>query len=354
MVLELSTTLMPFYQYLTEAFAYTSTELILVLLLAVFIDLIFGEPPAALHPVVWIGKLIGFLKEKAPKNHRKVYGVLMALIVIGFAVLLGAAVVLISHLPFMPYAAGILIQAVFLKATFAIKCMVQPAKEIQAKLDNDIDTVRQELVTYVSRDTSQLSRSQIISAVIESISENYVDALLTPIFFYVIFGPLGIPAAYLFKAASTLDSMVGYKNEKYFHLGWFSARFDDVLNWIPARISPIIIAVGAGFSNFMTGKLEKLKPVDGLKLAWKENKITPSPNSGWPMAAAAGALQIRFEKPDTYTLGNQYREPEITDISRVSILVIITSVITAFSGCLAIGVLWYAASWISTAFISVI
>ncbi|WNY24368.1 Cobalamin biosynthesis protein CobD [Methanimicrococcus hongohii] len=334
------------FQYLSEAFTYTSSELILVLLLAVFIDLIFGEPPSAVHPVVWIGKLIGFLKSKAPKKYRKAYGIMMALTVICFSVLLAVAVVLISHHEYMPYAVGILTQAIFLKATFAIKCMVQPAKEIQQKLDNDIETVRKELYTYVSRDTSKLSKSQIISAVIESISENYVDAMLTPVFFYVVFGPLGLPAAYLFKAASTLDSMVGYKSEKYLHLGWFSAKFDDVLNWIPARLSPIFIAVGAGFSNFMVGDLEKLSPIDGFKLAMKEHKITPSPNSGWPMAAAAGALHIRFDKPDSYIIGNEYREPEASDITRVSTLIILTSVITAIAAVLAIILIWYAASLI--------
>ena len=332
------------FQFLSEMLTYTPEELILILSLAVLIDLIFGEPPAAIHPVVWIGKLIGFLKEKAPTNGRKLYGVLMALTVIAFAVTISLIVIGAAHLEFMPAPIGILIQAYFLKATFAVKCMVQPAKEIQQKLDNDIETVRDELKTYVSRDTSKLSKSQIISAVVESISENYVDAMLTPVFFYVVFGPLGLPAAYLFKAASTLDSMVGYKNEKYIRLGWFSAKLDDVLNWIPARISPFLIFVGAGISNFVVGDTEKLKPIDGIRLSFKENKTTPSPNSGWPMAAAAGALQIRFEKPNTYVIGNEYREPIKRDISRVSVLIIITSIFTAAVGCAGIAVIWYAAS----------
>ena len=332
------------FQFLSEMLTYTPEELILILSLAVLIDLIFGEPPAAIHPVVWIGKLIGFLKEKAPATGRKLYGVLMALTVIAFAVTISLIVIGAAHLEFMPAPIGILIQAYFLKATFAVKCMVQPAKEIQQKLDNDIETVRDELKTYVSRDTSKLSKSQIISAVVESISENYVDAMLTPVFFYVVFGPLGLPAAYLFKAASTLDSMVGYKNEKYIRLGWFSAKLDDVLNWIPARISPFLIFVGAGISNFVVGDTEKLKPIDGIRLSVKENKTTPSPNSGWPMAAAAGALQIRFEKPNTYVIGNEYREPIKRDISRVSVLIIITSIFTAAVGCAGIAVIWYAAS----------
>jgi len=335
-----------FLNTFANMFTFTSTELILVLILAVLLDLIFGEPPAFLHPVVWIGKLIGFLKEKAPKRNRRLYGIFMALIVITFAVAIALAVVFIAHLEFMPFAVGVLIQAFFLKASFAIKCMVQPAKEIQKILDKDIETARQELITYVSRDTSKLDRSQIISAVTESISENYVDALLTPIFFYVVFGPFGLPAAYLFKAASTLDSMVGYKTEKYIRLGWFSAKSDDVLNWIPARLSPFFIAAGAAFSNLLRGDLEKFTPAEGLKRAFKEHNTTPSPNSGWPMAAAAGVLQVRFEKPNTYIIGDAYKRPEPADISRVSILIILTSVLTGIIGCLAISSMWYAVTFI--------
>jgi len=329
-----------------NTFTFTSTELILVLILAILLDLVLGEPPAFMHPVVWIGKLIGFLKEKAPKSNRKLYGIFMALTVIAFSVIIAVAVVFIAHLEFMPFIVGVLIQAFFLKASFAIKCMVQPAKEIQKILDKDIETARQELITYVSRDTSKLDRSQIVSAVTESISENYVDALLTPIFFYVVFGPFGLPAAYLFKAASTLDSMVGYKTEKYIRLGWFSAKTDDVLNWIPARLSPLFIAAGAVVSNLFRGGLEKFKPVEGLKLAFKENNTTPSPNSGWPMAAAAGALQVRFEKPDTYVIGDKYKKPDPSDISRVSVLITLTSVLTGIVGCLTIGAVWYAVTFI--------
>jgi cobalamin biosynthesis protein CobD len=270
----------------------------------------------------------------------------MALAVILFSALIAVIVVSAAHLPFVPLWAGILIQAIFLKMTFAVKCMVQPAKKIRKILENDIQTARKELITYVSRDTSALSRPQIISAVIESISENYVDALLSPIFFYVVFGPLGLPAAYIFKAASTLDSMVGYKNEKYINLGWFSAKSDDIFNWIPARLSPALIAAGAAVSNAFLSKADRLKPAEGIRLSLKEHKTTPSPNSGWPMAAAAGALQIRFEKPNTYIIGDEYREPESSDIARVSVLIIITSVLTGAAGCVIIGAVGYIAAMI--------
>lgn len=341
MVLEEGTILQILFQFLAEAFTYTSTELVLILLTAVLMDILIGEPPSAVHPVVWIGKLIEFLKEKAPKKHRKIYGVFMALTVIFITTAGAVLVVAVSHLSFVPLAVGILIQAFFLKATFAIKCMTQPAKEIQKKLDSDIQTARQDLIAYVSRDTTRLNKTQMISAILESVSENYVDSILTPILFYAVFGPAGLPAAYVFKAASTLDSMVGYKNEKYLHLGWFSAKFDDVLNWIPARISPFFIAIGAGFSNLFIQDLEPFKMTAGIKTAAKEHRVSLSPNSGWPMAAAAGVLQVRFEKPGEYVIGNEYRDPVSEDIIRISALVIMSSVIAALFGCAVIKIVGY-------------
>ncbi|MDV0447615.1 Cobalamin biosynthesis protein CobD [Methanosarcinaceae archaeon Ag5] len=330
--------------YLQNMFSYSFTELICILLLAILIDLILGEPPEKIHPVVWIGTVIQFFKNRIPKNHQKFYGVVMAVTTILFAGAVAFAVVWFSHLYFLPTFVGVIIQAWFLKATFAVKCMMSPAKEMKKKLNqDDLDVVRDELKTYVSRDTSKLSKPQIMSAIIESISENYVDSILSPILFFAVFGPLGLVAAYMFKAASTLDSMVGYKTEKYINVGWFSARFDDVTNWIPARLSPIFIAAGAVFSNLAIGNgkdMEKLYAKDGFKLALAENKTTASPNSGWPMAAAAGTLHIRFEKPDNYVIGGQYREPVLRDIDRVSVLIMATSVLSGIIACLLIYILY--------------
>ena len=333
-------------QILSNIMNYDSIELILILEIAVLLDIILGEPPAAIHPVVWIGKLISFLKEKAPASHKKIYGTIMALTVICFSASIAALVLIIAHAPFMPMVIGILIQAVFLKATFAIKCMVQPAKQIQKMMEKDIEIVRDELKTYVSRDTSRLTKPQIYSAMVESVSENYVDAILSPIFFYIIFGPFGLIAAYIFKAASTLDSMVGYKTEKYISLGWFSAKTDDLLNWIPARISPIALIIGAAVSNLFSDKTRKYNPAAGWKLARAENKATSSPNSGWPMAAASGILGVRLEKPDTYVIGNQYKDPESIDIARVSVLIIVTSLLTAAVGCVFIYGIGYLISFL--------
>ena len=303
-----------------------SGHLALVLLLAAGIDIIFGEPPAAVHPVVWIGKLINLLKNAAPKTHRKFYGVIMALCCVFFAALLGYSVLYIASLPGIPGILALFIEAYFLKATFAINCLLSPAREIYKHLEeNRLEKVRELLPIYVSRNTSKLTKTQMSSAVIESVSENYVDGILSPIFYYALFGEFGLVAAYVFKAISTLDSMVGYKTEPYKELGYFSAKSDDVLNWIPARISVIFILAAALIVALLPKKQGKINPFNSIRSAMEDGMKTPSPNSGYPMAATAGALGIKLEKPNTYVLGASYPPTEIKDIKRVSQLIAIAS-----------------------------
>jgi len=303
-----------------------SGHLALVLLLAAGIDIVFGEPPAAVHPVVWIGKLINILKNAAPQTHRKIYGAAMALCCVFFAALLGYTVLYITALPGIPGVLALLIEAYFLKATFAINCLLSPAREIYRHLEaNRLEKVRELLPIYVSRNTSKLSRTQMSSAVIESVSENYVDGILSPIFYYALFGEFGLVAAYVFKAISTLDSMVGYKTEPYRELGYFSAKSDDVLNWIPARISVIFILAAALTVALLPKKQGGFSPLNSIKSALEDGMKTPSPNSGYPMAATAGALGVKLEKPDYYILGALYPPTEVKDIKRVSQLIAVAS-----------------------------
>lgn len=303
-----------------------SGHLALVLLLAAGIDIIFGEPPAAVHPVVWIGKLINLLKNAAPKTHRKFYGVIMALCCVFFAALLGYSVLYIASLPGIPGILALFIEAYFLKATFAINCLLSPAREIYKHLEeNRLEKVRELLPIYVSRNTSKLTKTQMSSAVIESVSENYVDGILSPIFYYALFGEFGLVAAYVFKAISTLDSMVGDKTEPYKELGYFSAKSDDILNWIPARISVIFILAAAIIVALLPKKQGKINPFNSIRSAMEDGMKTPSPNSGYPMAATAGALGVKLEKPNTYVLGASYPPTEIKDIKRVSQLIAIAS-----------------------------
>lgn len=302
-------------------------DLIIILFMAFAYDLILGEPPFAIHPVVWMGRLIAWLRDKAPSKHRKAYGVFLALVTMAFAATIACVVLFILDVEAIPKFLRLFIAAYFLKATFAVRCLSEAGGKVLAKLKaGKLDEARKEVSMYVSRDTSKLDENHISSAIIETTSENYVDGILSPLLFYAVFGPMGLVAAYIFKAASTLDSMVGYKDERHIELGYFSAKTDDVLNWLPARLSVLFIALAVPLVNVVSGKRKKLVVSDAFGLGMKEGLMTPSPNSGYPMASTAGALNVRLEKPNTYLLGGQYNTyPSAEDIWLTAALVLAAS-----------------------------
>lgn len=273
-----------------------------VFLLAVAYDILLGEMPAKIHPVVWIGKLIAFLRARCPPS--RAGGAALALMVILIAIFSGhMAVKAAGMVPFLP----LFVSAFLLKSTFAVRCLLQVSRDIGRMIDRDMQEAKSMLPALVGRNTASLSRSQASSAVIESLSENYVDGILSPIFYYVLFSPfgLGLEAALAFKAISTMDSMVGYKTRGLKELGYAGARLDDLANYIPARLSIILIALA---------RPDRAKAA--IQAAWRYHSVTPSPNSGWPMAACAGTLGIRLEKPGYYVLMDEGKEPQTSDVPR--------------------------------------
>ncbi|MDF1558219.1 MAG: cobalamin biosynthesis protein [ANME-2 cluster archaeon] len=278
-----------------------------VLLLAFFMDILFGEPPGAVHPVVWMGRCITYIKGLPMKN-RTVLGILMVAVMTGISLLAGVLVVMAASL--IPDTAAMLVLAYFLKSTFSVRMLLTTSRGIMDRIrSGNIDEAQEKLGALVSRDTTNLDEHQVSSAVVESISENFVDGILSPLLFYLI---LGLPGALVYKAVNTLDSMVGYRNREFIELGRFSARLDDILNWIPARLSLLFIAAAALFAG---------SPANAVKICVRDRNRTPSPNSGWPMAAAAGALGVRLEKQGHYILGEVFRQPEAADIERGARLV---------------------------------
>ena len=275
-------------------------EALAVFLLAAAYDILLGEMPARIHPVVWIGRLISFLRLRFPAS--KIGGMALALVVIAVTVLSGHLLVRAAgYLPLLP----LLLSAFLLKSTFSMRCLLQVSSDIGRAIEEDMDRARSMLPALVGRDTASLSPGQASSAVIESLSENYVDGILSPIFYYVLFSPLGLglEAALAFKAVSTMDSMVGYKTEGLRELGFAGARADDLLNFIPARLSIFSIALA-----------RPLQAGAALAAAIRFHGRTPSPNSGWPMAACAGALGLRLEKPGSYVLLDEGEEPQTSDV----------------------------------------
>ncbi len=279
-------------------------EPLTVLLLAIAIDLVLGEPPARVHPVVIMGRLIGFLKRRAGPSRIEGAGVALFVILSAAAAghLLIAAADYIS--PF-GVGLGVFVSAYLLKSTIAIRCLLETSEEIGDLVKEDFDQAKKLLPALVSRNPQGLTRTQATSAVIESLSENYVDTVVSPLFYYLLLSPLGlgVEAALAFKATSTLDSMLGYKTEELEDLGFASAKIDDLANWVPARLSPLFIAAARPSGARRA-----------IKTALQDHARTPSPNSGWPMAAVAGALGIRLEKPGVYVVGEGGADPSTEDV----------------------------------------
>jgi adenosylcobinamide-phosphate synthase len=291
-----------------------TAESLAVFLIAAAWDILLGEPSAIIHPVVWIGKLIAFLRARARPS--RACGIALAIAVIVVTVLAGHLLVRTAgYVPLLP----IIVSAFLLKSTFAMRCLLQVSHDIGRMIDRDMDEAKSMLPALVGRDTTTLTKSQAASAVIESLSENYVDSILSPIFYYLLFSPfgLGLEAALAFKAVSTMDSMIGYKTRGLKEIGSAAARLDDLANFIPARLSILAIALAQPF-----------RAGAAVRAAFRYHGRTPSPNSGWPMAACAGSLGIRLDKPGYYVLLDDGVEPRTSDVPRALSLMQTTIAIT--------------------------
>ncbi|OGO32494.1 MAG: cobalamin biosynthesis protein CobD [Chloroflexi bacterium RBG_16_56_11] len=278
---------------------------IILLVLAVVVDLALGEPPNTFHPVAWMGSAVSFLEKFGPRASpagQFFYGVLItALIVALFAVpayyllaYIARSVEYNRHFGLLVY----IIAATFLlKSTFSIRGLRRAAQKIRALLLEEHETeARFELHALVSRDTKELTQPLMVSAAVESVAEGTCDSLVAPLFYYLL---LGIPGAIAYRAVNTLDAMIGYHG-KYEYLGKFAARLDDVANFIPARLAAMLLVVAAWLTQ-KTGRL-------AWRTALREHTKTESPNAGWPMAAMAGALDARLEKPGHYILGEDKKK----------------------------------------------
>ncbi|MEE9366138.1 MAG: cobalamin biosynthesis protein [Dehalococcoidales bacterium] len=289
-------------------------EILLILFLALAIDFVFGDPPNAVHPVAWMGKVTSCLRKGIKSRSRNVqfiYGTGMVLFVMGlFAVPVYFG---LRYLYGFNIVAYIVAGAVLFKLTFSVKGLRRAALMINRHLaQNRLDEARFELRALVSRDTKGLTRPMVISAAVESVAENISDSFIAPLFYFLIFG---IPGAIAYRVVNTLDAMIGYHGE-YEYLGKFAGRLDDVLNFIPARLTALLLVLAA----FVARK--------GGRRSWqvvlKEHAKTESPNAGWPMAAMAGALNVKLEKIGHYELGEPLTALKPTAIADALKLMYIT------------------------------
>ncbi len=278
------------------------------ILIALLLDLLLGDPPNRFHPTAWMGSLIAFLKRFRPHRNRFAefaYGVFIVLIGCGFAAGIGWMISTLAS--FLPTWAGLLVTGLFLSLTISLRGLDWAAGEVQTALEGQNLAEGQRLLSWhlVSRDTSQLNESQVSAAAIESVAENASDGIIAPLFFY-LFG--GLPAAFAYRFANTADSMLGYHDLEREWLGKFPARFDDLLNFIPARLTGLLILFSAPFCRASLTK--------AWNIMWRDACKTASPNAGIPMSAMAGSLGVELEKVDHYRLGEGLRSPSIRDLVR--------------------------------------
>ena len=267
-----------------------------ILILAVVLDWTIGEPPRFLHPVVGIGRAAAAMEALAPRKGRAapfLYGALAtALLLVLFT---ASSYLLLSWLRTWNTAIYIVVGALILNSAFSLKGLLSEALRIGERLRRgDLTEARQEMRALVSRDTAGLSPIMVASAAVESVAENAADSFVSPLLFFLL---LGVPGAMAYRVVNTMDAMWGYHG-RYEYIGKFAARLDDLLNIVPARISALLLTIAAPLSG---GSARS-----ALGVLWRDRSLTASPNAGWPMAAAAGALGVRLEKPGHYILGDNH------------------------------------------------
>ncbi len=277
-------------------------------LLALLIDITLGDPPNRFHPTAWMGNLIAFLGRSRPRGKpgaELLYGGLLMLV--GLTLTGGIGYGLAWLIAKTPIPLSWLLTAAVLKLTFSFRGLERAAGEVQAALENDNLPEARRLLSWhlVSRDTSALTASQVTGAAVESVAENASDSLVAPLFFFVLGG---LPLALAYRFANTADAMLGYHDPEREWFGKIPARLDDVLNFIPARLTGLLLICGAGLSGSSAS--------NAWKVMWQDAHKTASPNAGVPMSAMAGALSIELEKVGYYKLGDGLNAPMVADLSR--------------------------------------
>lgn len=266
----------------------------LTAVLAFVFDTLIGDPRSKWHPVVLIGRLISFLEgvlyhEGDTDRQKLIAGGMLNVTVLVLVYYTTSAVLDLARIWHNDYL-KMVIEAIVLSFTISPKSLAEAGQEIFTYLQkNDMENARYKVGWIVGRDTENLSEGEVTRAAVETIAENTVDGIIAPLFFFMLGG---VPLAFAYRAANTLDSMVGYKNDKYLYFGRISARLDDVLNYIPARITGILFVLSAAMLHFDWQKSWQILRRDAAK--------HPSPNGGWAEASVAGALKIRLGGLNSY------------------------------------------------------
>ena len=270
--------------------------LILPLLLGWLLDFVFGDPSRLPHPIVWFGKMISWGEHRLNKgSHRLAKGAVMAVcfILMVFFVVWGLKRLVPNVVLWL------ILDTIIIFYCLAGTTLIREVREVFLALDRSLDEGRKQVARIVGRDTSQLSAQEVRTAALETLAENLSDGVIAPLFWFAL---LGTPGMLAYKMVNTLDSMIGYRTERYKDIGCWAAHIDDVANYIPARLTALLMVIASGKWSL-------------LKFVWKNGRRHASPNSGYPEAALAGVLNCRFGGPHYY-FGELFDKPYIGENDR--------------------------------------
>ena len=270
--------------------------LILPLLLGWLLDFVFGDPSRLPHPIVWFGKMISWGERRLNKgSHRMAKGAVMAVcfILMVFFVVWGLKRLVPNVVLWL------ILDTIIIFYCLAGTTLIREVSEVFLALDRSLDEGRKQVARIVGRDTSQLSAQEVRTAALETLAENLSDGVIAPLFWFAL---LGTPGMLAYKMVNTLDSMIGYRTERYKDFGCWAAHIDDVANYIPARLTALLMVIASGKWSL-------------LKFVWKNGRRHASPNSGYPEAALAGILNCRFGGPHYY-FGELFDKPYIGENDR--------------------------------------
>ncbi len=304
-----------------------------IVLAAFILDFALGDPLIFPHPIVAMGNAISYFEPKFRKLEKNLVlsGSFFALFLIVTTWLTAFLIIKLS-ITIHPIL-GAVVQTILLFYCFSSKTLEIEAMKVFKALDQGgIDAARKQVAMIVGRQTSTLDEKGVTRACVETVAENFVDGFLSPLFFALIGG---VPAALAFKMINTLDSMVGYKNDRYLLFGKASARIDDVANFIPSKLSVLIISLAASCYSLKKG-------MSAFKTGFLQGKLHKSPNAGYPEAAFAGALAMRLGGPSIYHgkrvekpfIGKAFKDPKKSKIKASCDLMMLSSFVSTLLACL--------------------
>jgi len=288
--------------------------LFIALLLSLGADALFGEPPARLHPVVWMGRYLTWGRGVGSSLTRPLPLFLagLVLVTLGAALSGGTAWVLGGWLAGLPWWLELPTLAFLLKPFFSVAALLQAGEAVRgALLGGNLLEARRLLGWHlVSRDTSLLSEAEVAGAAVESLAENLTDSVVAPLFYFALFG---LPGAAVYRFVNTADATLGYRTPELEYLGKAAARLDDALNFVPARLSALLLYAALAVRGHRAG--------DGWRVMRRDARRTPSPNAGVTMALVAGGLGVRLDKRGVYALNEPGRAPRAEDVAEAGKLV---------------------------------